>query len=531
MAKKFVKISLAVKFRLLIGIAAVGIILAALVFPWIVMELAAEQQVRHHGEEVARLAQNRWDREHGHSSDVLTDMAELFALDDLSGVRTGPRFVTIKASAALDPIAQKAVRAFQQNLKQDLVVFSGEDEQDEGTHRLFRRIRTEPRCMECHRAPTGDVVRLQPGEFVGMIDLTLPPPPTPKWLPTVRLAFATGGLVAGLLAFVLFAAITQRLVLRPVRILRDIADRVADGDLSIRSTLDSGDELQHLGDSFNSMLSSIGSQTNRLRAANRALDLKLGELSEANVALFEANKVKAEFLANISHELRTPLNSIIGFADLLADASDDRIRRYGQNISSSSKSLLAMINDLLDLAKIEGGKTTVRLDKVSVSGTCQTLVTLIQPLADQKQLSVRLDLAEDLPIITTDGGKLQQILYNLLSNAVKFTPANGGITVTAGLHKPQIVSIVVADTGPGISEAEQNRIFEKFYQADSTLAKQSTGTGLGLAIAKELANLLGGRLTVASSPGAGATFTLTLPVDPKPANGADAADSTDSDPR
>jgi len=196
-----------------------------------------------------------------------------------------------------------------------------------------------------------------------------------------------------------------------------------------------------------------------------------------------------------------------------------------------------MINDLLGLAKIEAGKATVRLDKVSVAETCRTLVTLVRPMAEKKQLTVNLDLPDDLPLITTDGSKLQQILYNLLSNAIKFTPVNGEVTVAASVlaarsaGNGRSVAVAVIDTGPGISEADQKHIFDKFYQGDGSLTKESGGTGLGLAIAKELAVLLGGQISLASSPGAGATFTVTLAVEPpEPAtNGGPTAAETSDD--
>ena len=266
------------------------------------------------------------------------------------------------------------------------------------------------------------------------------------------------------------------------------------------------------------MLAAIGDQHSKLKSANTALDLKLNELGEVNVALFEANQMKTEFLSNVSHELRTPLNSIIGFADLLAEADDEKIRRYGKNISMSAKNLLAMINDMLDLAKIEAGRTVLCLDKVAVGDLCQTLLALMQPLADKKSIDLIDEIDPDLPLALTDGGKLQQILYNLLSNAVKFTPPEGTVRLAATIDEsnttPHFV-VSVADTGPGLSEADQAHVFEKFYQVQGTLTKDTPGTGLGLAISKELATLLGGRLTVQSETGHGATFTVTFPIEPE----------------
>jgi signal transduction histidine kinase len=268
-----------------------------------------------------------------------------------------------------------------------------------------------------------------------------------------------------------------------------------------------------------------------LTEANRRLQRTSHELALARERADEARRVKEQFAANISHELRTPLNSIIGFADLLADADDERVRRYSHNISSSAKHLMSMINDLLGLAKIEAGKALVRFDRVSVTDTCRTLIALTKPMADKKELTIRAELADDVPIINTDGGKMQQVLYNLLSNAIKFTPAAGEVTVSAGVKANgdgvEWVWVTVADTGPGISEADQRHIFDKFYQADRTLTKESQEAGLGLAIAKELTTLLGGQISLASSPGHGAAFTVMLPVEPpKGETGEDALNTT-----
>ncbi|MHC4985349.1 MAG: sensor histidine kinase, partial [Planctomycetota bacterium] len=443
--------------------------------------------------------------------------------------------VTPAGGALDDPDATDAAGIFRAEPEETYLVYTRRDEEGRRVQRVIRALRNEQLCMTCHTRPEDDAPQYDPDQLVALIDLSLPAEPaTLQQAFLARAAFALGGVVAGVLAFVSFALITHRLVLGPIRHLRDMADRVAEGDLAVRSELTSEDELQHLGQRFNSMLSAISEQHERLRAVNRALDLKLSELSESNVALFEANKVKTEFLANMSHELRTPLNSIIGFADLLAEAGDDRIRRYGQNISTSAKSLMALITELLDLAKIEAGRATVRLDKVSILDTCQTLAALTKPLADKKQQDVELALDDAVPLITTDGAKVQQILFNFMSNAVKFTPANGTITLSARAIRPrsgedvQEIAVAVADNGPGISETDQKQIFEKFYQSDQTLTKQSGGAGLGLAISKDLAGLLGGRITLDSSPGAGATFTLFLPVEPA-VNGESASGNGQAD--
>lgn len=537
MAKKFVKISLATKFRLLFGTTLLAVIAAALVVPWYFVELLAEQSLQRSADELTRLRLNEWVAKHpGNLKDAKekSEIAEYYGRDTTPAGednaqnrdREGPVIITLtrdnKPDRPLESSGRNAQKAFLKNPDQKLAVIRGETERGRTIYYCYRAMRMNPTCMSasCHGPGASLKNQRQSGQLVGMIKVSMPPNASSGsivWW--TRLAFLIGGGLAALLASIFLAVITQRLILRPVRKLRQMSEKVADGDLTVRSDLHTRDELQLLGESFNEMLIAISDQHNKLRTANRAADLKLNELAEANVTLFQANKVKTEFLTNISHELRTPLNSIIGFADLLSDNGEERIGRYGQNIGTAARNLLSMINDLLDLAKIEAGRAQVRIDKVSLTGTCQTMIALMQPQADKKQISLNIELAEDLPLITSDGGKLQQILYNLLANAIKFTPVSGQVTLSAQCsgkgqdgESPREVSVSVADTGPGISEAEQKHVFDKFYQADATLTKKSTGTGLGLAISRELTSLLGGRLTLRSSPGKGAVFTLTLPV-------------------
>jgi len=529
MAKTSVRFSLAAKLRLLFGPAVLVIVAAALIVPWRFMELLAEQGLQKPGAELTLLRLNEFITYHPKGADrgkvvyrTGQDTGEAEAL-----TREGPKIVKLHGKVPPDltklkPDAQRARKTFIRDPAEELVVMHSEA-QGQTVYRCFRAVRAQQMCMGCHKSTSDsdDRPRFDAGELVAMVDVTLPGAMASGALVLwTRVAFVAGLVLSSLLALVLFPVIAQRLILRPLRHLRGISDKVAEGDMSVRSTLVTGDELERLGESFNEMLSAIADQHEKLRAANSALDQKLSELSEVNVTLFKANKVKSEFLANMSHELRTPLNSIIGFADLLAGMPDERIARYGANIAGAAKNLLAMINDLLDLAKIEAGKADVRFERVSVTDICRTLLALMRPQADKKQIALRGQLADDLPVIVTDPGKLQQILFNLLSNAIKFIPAREHVTLSAeregaGSDGPRRRGVVlsVADTGPGIAEADQKHLFEKFYQADRSLTRTSGGTGLGLAIAKELATLLGGRLALRSSPGHGAVFSLHLPRD------------------
>jgi signal transduction histidine kinase len=525
MAKKFVRITLATKLRLMFGAAVLGIIAAAIAVPWYFMELLAEQGLQLSAAELTRLRLNEWEKYHRAEDPNQRRLARVSEVEkayehDGKG-RKGPTFNILSTDPKLDSSAQQAMDVLFRNKRQDLFILKAEDERGRTVYRCFRAVRIGSACADCHNASNpSQRLRFDRDQLVGMIDAALPGAvATGTLIWWTRGAFVIGGLLAAMVAVIVFAVLTQRLILRPVRRLRDIADKVAEGDLAVRSDIRTNDELQRLGDSFNEMLSAIAEQHEKLRSANRALDLKLNELAEVNVTLYQANRVKSEFLANISHELRTPLNSIIGFGDLLSESSDERIRRYGQNVGIAARDLLNMINDLLDLAKIEAGKAVVRFDKVSVTDACQTLLALMKPLADKKQIDLRGELGDDVPLIVTDAGKVQQILFNLLSNAIKVTPVAGKVTLQARKEPSRPgsvdeVSISVADTGPGIAEDQQHRIFEKFYQVDRSLTKETSGTGLGLSISKELTNLLGGRLALKSSPGHGAEFTLTLPIEP-----------------
>ncbi|MEX2213025.1 MAG: HAMP domain-containing sensor histidine kinase [Phycisphaeraceae bacterium] len=348
-----------------------------------------------------------------------------------------------------------------------------------------------------------------------------------------RIYIVAAGLAAGVLAIGTFWYITTRIILSPVRVLRDTAEKVAEGGTDIRSDINTGDEFEQLSDVFNAMLERLHANENELRKANRSLDLKLGELAETNVALYEANKIKGEFLANVSHELRTPLNSIIGFAQVLKDAfadgatsQDEKRRRYAENIIISSQRLLDLINDLLDLAKIEAGRMEVHLGPVNVPDTLEGLATLIRPQAEKAGLQLVTKAARTLPVVQTDAGKVHQVLFNFLSNAVKFTPRGGTVTMSAQMMDDTVtlrsgerrIRFSVADTGPGIPLSLQDRIFEKFTQLDTSVTRTHGGTGLGLTISRDLAKLLQGRIELDSDEGKGATFHLIVPVEFKSAS-------------
>jgi len=322
-------------------------------------------------------------------------------------------------------------------------------------------------------------------------------------------------------AVVAFYWITQRVILRPIRQLRALANNVAEGTLDVRSSIATGDEYEKLAEAFNHMLDHLQAAQEDLREANRRLDAKIAELSESNIELFKANKLKSEFLANMSHEFRTPLNAILGFAQVLREKPGllkrDKGQRYAENIITSGNRLLAMINDLLDLAKTQAGKMEVHIEQASIAQICESAVSSFSLLARKKKIKMYLEVSQKVPLISTDAGKVQQILYNFLSNAVKFTPIKGRIDVLASLLDDKTVRIAVSDTGCGIAQEDQDLVFEQFRQADGSLTREAPGSGLGLAISKELAGMLAGTIGLRSEVGVGSTFWLELPTSLRPA--------------
>lgn len=406
-------------------------------------------------------------------------------------------------------------------------------------------------------------VRDTDGNLKGMVLLTRGAPSAVGQLLVNTVYLFSAGLISLGLAVLVFYLITNRLILGPVRELRATADLVRQGNLSTRSSIDTGDEFEELSDTFNQMLEALQAGSDQLRALNRSLDLRVGELAERNSALHDANRLKGEFVANVSHELRTPLNSIIGFAELLIEISEREIaagddstrlakrRRYLEHITTAGRTLLDMINSLLEMAKIEAGKTELHVQTVNVKESCEALAAMMRPQADKFGVELIVELAADLPEVQTDPKKLQQIVFNFLSNAIKFTgdpvraeggsggagggdgAANGTVVGAAGgsgggkvtlraerlvgrasegLGAEDRVRISVLDTGPGIAPEDLPTIFEKFRQLESGLTRRHAGTGLGLAISKELASILQAEIQVDSQVGRGSMFSLILPM-------------------
>ena len=252
-----------------------------------------------------------------------------------------------------------------------------------------------------------------------------------------------------------------------------------------------------------------------LQAANDALQKEIVERENAERLLVEANRLKSEFLANMSHELRTPLNGIIGFSELLVDEKvgtlNETQKEFINHSLSGGRHLLQLINDILDVSKIEAGKVDLTPETFPLAATLQEVYAAVSLMAVQKGITLEQYVSPSLSEVTLDRQKFKQIMFNLLSNAVKFTDDGGKVSVDIGSQDPNVLNIQVRDTGVGIKSEDLGKLFIEFNRIDSPLARRHEGTGLGLSLTKKLVELQRGSIAVASDWGKGSVFTVLLP--------------------
>ncbi len=581
------RLSLATKCLLLFGAAAVLIISSALAVPWFKMnsmvdetELEVSRQVLTTWEQAVARAGPQWS---GPSGGV--GGAEAAGGD---ATPTSP-VPSEGASSEAGPPATAPVNARLAMLEKGRRLFAGEatlmivgraeygvaSQRSSLIQRAWGLLERDPKIGDYSEAAWRFTVREYrvvrairdaDGKLDGVVVIERSSPAAASEMLLNTLYLFAAGCVALGLAVLVFYLVTNKIILSPVRRLRETAEEVREGNLDTRSNIQTRDEFEDLAEAFNEMLTALQAQQKQLRAINASLDEKLNELTERNVALYEAAKLKGEFLANVTHELRTPLNSILGFAELLDEGfgreveSDDsgrlaKRRRYVENILTAGRALLDLITGLLEMAKVEAGKMEMQLRPVDIRERCEQLAALMKPVADKRGVELRVELAEDMPRVETDARKLQQVIFNLLSNAIKFTAdaheaereaaqlreyageargvvrtplvtlraerlvtrtgASAGTLSGGSPAVPELgerVRISVLDTGPGIKREDLGRIFEKFTQLDTGYARKHAGTGLGLAICKELTSMLQGELIVQSDPGMGSMFSVILPL-------------------
>jgi len=414
------------------------------------------------------------------------------------------------------------------------------DSQTEEYH-YYRPIRViGMSCTDtCHKHIDNEP---QLGDLIAIIHVTIPKPPARNavaknwaWLLSVSIVTAFFSLIA-------FYAVIRWVIIKPLRKLRDIAEAISRGDVTLRADLHTGDEFENLGAAFNRMIMHLVSTQEKLKGANIELEYQVDQLASIMMQLHETNRIKSDFMATMSHELRTPLNSILGFSDVLGSIAtlDDKQKRYVENIGKSGRTLLNMINDILDMAKIEAGRMDIKIQKFQIEYIVVAQTDMARPLLDKKNIDIEIEMEPDLPPMNQDASRIQQILNNLLSNAIKFTPEGGRIKISVRIielspppvHHPEdttspsltlhpkpipFLELKVSDTGVGISEDDQQIVFEKFRQArnmktgDNTIKREYSGSGLGLSIVKEICRMLEGEVELESRLGLGSTFTVHLP--------------------
>lgn len=343
------------------------------------------------------------------------------------------------------------------------------------------------------------------------------------------LLFSLGGI--GLVAIFALAAaylVAEQFILRDVQRLLQATQRLTAGELQSRSGSPYGrGELGQLARAFDDMAATLEARDQERTQAEAALleerallarrvAERTADLSAANAEMVRAAQLKDEFLANMSHELRTPLNAILGLSEAMEEGVygplNEKQSKSLRTVQESGRHLLELINDILDVSKIEAGKLVLEISPVSLEDVCQASLQFVRPAAQRKQQTISYTFDGGLTAILADERRLKQILVNLLSNAVKFTPEGGRIGLeVAGDSQQQVIRLTVWDSGIGIAAADLSRLFQPFVQLDSRLSRHHTGTGLGLTLAYRMSEMHGGSLSVTSEEGQGSRFTVTLP--------------------
>lgn len=417
------------------------------------------------------------------------------------------------------------------------------------TYHYFEEVRMNRvgnECAVCH-----DFAQ---GELMGVIHVEIPESSVKKVLQRYWAYMLAAAIVSAFLAMVAVYIVIRLVVIKPLKNLREVSESISRGELSKRADIRTGDEFEVLSEAFNRMLRHLVNSQEMLRKANNELESKVDELAYLTIQLYETNRVKSDFMATMSHELRTPLNSILGFSDVLGSIStlNDKQKRYVENINKSGRSLLSMINDILDMAKMEAGRMEIQTVPFNIALTVAAQTDMAKPLVDRKNIDLETVVEANLPLMKQDESRIQQILNNLLSNAIKFTPEGGRIRIMvqrlpavpvpatatpapiAGAvakmpRSRDMLEMTVTDTGVGISEEDQQVIFEKFRQGKNMMTegdamkREHSGSGLGLSIVKEICKMLEGEIMVESQLGIGSMFTVRLPwvLEPKARAGSE----------
>lgn len=409
------------------------------------------------------------------------------------------------------------------------------DYKDKKYFRYMAPMKIDNSCLECHGKPAGELDILgypkegwEVGDLGGAVSIVMPINLYQQNFTYNVIREVAFFFFLTLLFILIIYYATSRLVTNPLKQFKNTIEKIKDRELDVSfENINAVGEIKDLAVHFNDMTiqlndlytnleNEVEQRTEELAKTNHILEMHRIQLEEANRRLREDNKYKSEFMAIMSHELRTPLTSIVAFAEILErnkDLKSEKELRIIKEIKTNSQVLLDMINNILEMARLEVGKTELFIELVDLVDIINVVDNFIQPLADRKNIHYTSSIDRDVPLINADWERLRQITANLVSNAIKFTPENGEIRVSVTYDNlEREVLIMVQDNGIGIRKEEQEYIFEKFVQSDSSVYRQYSGTGLGLALAKEFAELHGGWIKVESEINKGSIFTVGIPL-------------------
>lgn len=454
-----------------------------------------------------------------HPTEVSKGAGALFAHMAESTVKE-TRLVVRDGKNQPDDFEREALLAFMADPTQTVVYGRSRDENGKPIFRYVAAVRADAACLKCHGEPKGQIDKTghakegyKEGDVAGAISVTLPMAEALNEAQGQAFRMAGTMLLVAALTLALIWFILLRQVSTPLRQLAGVAESVGRGHMRVEpddlAPLYANKETSVVADAFAAM-------THRLEDLYAGLEQKVADrtaqLQAANVELERASRHKSEFLTMVSHEFRTPLTSIITFTELLLDSAAGQINQeqqeYLNDVLESSTRLLQMINDLLDLSRLDAGKIRLFFEAVALSELVRDTELTVRPLVEKAQLTMAIDVPDSLPLVRVDPLRVRQVLLNLLGNAVKFTPPGGALSISARPCEGYLI-VGVCDSGVGIALEDQERIFEKFSQAGR---ERPEGTGLGLPLARSLVELHGGQMWVESRVGVGSTFWFTLPL-------------------
>ena len=433
-----------------------------------------------------------------------------------------------QADPSRRPIEPFEHQAFQELFEKGTESVVHEDK-DAGKSHYFEKIVATESCVNCHRDRGCEPHIQQAGDVMAMARVTFELQDTRRDIANNNAVLITMAMVTALLAMAASYVIVRYVVVKPVMHLKEVSDAIAHGDLDQRADIRTGDEFEELSHAFNRMLRHLVTTQEELRQTNTELDYKVDELAQANLSLHEMNQIKNDFLATMSHEIRTPMNGVMGMLQLLADRPlDTTSEQYISTAYRSAESLLAIIDDILDLSKIEAGKVELEDRPFDPATELVEAAELLRERIEGKGLKLIVDCSASLPsAVRGDVRRLRQVITNLSGNAVKFT-SEGEIRLTISalpLSDGALdFTISVADSGIGIPPEIAAKLFDPFTQADSSTTRVYGGTGLGLAICRRLVEQMSGSIWVESEPGKGSNFIVTVPL------GVPAAGESDPQP-